>query len=254
MSGWNDTGRALGQASCRVDPRAPTGGTGFGFTAAAAPLVGSYDPQNPAIWADTTYVTICGLTFETPRLTLSRRIGAVREALARSADVFPDLLAARVGIAVEELLKGLIPALAAIAGFLGVSSGIGALFGGPPGAAAGFAVGNTILAWLGLAMLVVFVVTELRQAGEHFARGTDLAWHAVDHRDSAPLQVRLAARAYAEGFVELGAAVLNGIVAYITRGAPGQATATAQARVAELAASMKQSRFGAGFGAWLEAN
>jgi len=101
--------------------------------------------------------------------------------------------------------------------------GVGAVPGGAMGATAGAKVGGWILAFLGLKSLVEGLSDALPRAATHYETGFREAWGPTHHDEHFVMadgrgSVNRAAHDIAEGHVELIAALLAALVAYLTRG------------------------------------
>jgi len=108
------------------------------------------------------------------------------------------------------LAEGVVVGVAIMALSTSVGAAIGALAGGVgavPGAAAGFEFGLVILEWLGLAMLLSWVMESLWKVGKEFAGFIATVWNA---RGSAAAIDR-GARQFAESLALLLAAILEGL-------------------------------------------
>ncbi|MDC0711686.1 SH3 domain-containing protein [Stigmatella sp. ncwal1] len=128
----------------------------------------------------------------------------LQEAVTRHAEkALRDII-----VALAEMVVG---GIAVLAISTTIGAAVGALAGGAgavPGAAAGFEVGLIILEWLGLAMLMNWVVESLWKVAKAFATFFGTVWNA---RGSAAAIDR-AAREFAEAIATLIAAILEGLI------------------------------------------
>jgi hypothetical protein len=111
-------------------------------------------------------------------------------------------------MALAELVLG---GIAVLAISTAVGAGIGAMAGGVgavPGAAAGFEVGLIILEWLGLALLLSWLVESLWKVAKAFQKFIDTVWNA---RGNAAAVDR-AAREFAEAIATLISVIMEGLL------------------------------------------
>ncbi len=167
------------------------------------------------------------------------RVERIREALADSGPLAQRrIVQVLSGIELSTIWHILIKAAEDIALYFGGSvvagtliggvvgaffGGIGAVPGGAMGATAGAKVGAWILAFLGLKSLVEGLSDALPRAVTHYETGFREAWGPTHHDDGFCVAdghgcVNRAAHDIAEGHVELIAALLAALVAYLTRG------------------------------------
>jgi hypothetical protein len=167
------------------------------------------------------------------------RVERIREALADSGPLAQRrIVQVLSGIELSTIWHILIKAAEDIALYFGGSvvagtliggvvgaffGGIGAVPGGAMGATAGAKVGGWILAFLGLKSLVVGLSDALPRAVTYYETGFREAWGPTHHDDGFCVAdghgcVNRAAHDIAEGHVELIAALLAALVAYLTRG------------------------------------
>jgi len=216
--------------------------------------------------------------------------GAIWHAFGASGPYFGPTVLHETGEALESILEGLFPtlgkciALVAATSVLGAAAGaaIGALAGGvgaAPGAVIGgqlgYDIGVAALSVLGLGFLAVAIgahLVELKDISQRAVqRAIDSVHLAGCERDAAMTQ---AAREFALAEATLVKLILIGIVALLLRrptlaavrtaagsasasaGAlsSGEAMALAESNVAGLVATLRASRLGEGFAAWIERN
>ncbi|NPC45519.1 SH3 domain-containing protein [Corallococcus sp. AB032C] len=111
-------------------------------------------------------------------------------------------------MALAEMVLG---GIAVLAVSTAIGAGIGALAGGvgaAPGAAAGFEIGLIVLEWLGLAMLLNWLVESLWKVAKAFHKFIGTVWEA---RGSAAAIDR-AAREFAEAVATLVGAIMEGVI------------------------------------------
>ncbi|NRD60706.1 SH3 domain-containing protein [Corallococcus exiguus] len=111
-------------------------------------------------------------------------------------------------MALAEMVLG---GIAVLAVSTAIGAGIGALAGGvgaAPGAAAGFEIGLIVLEWLGLAMLLNWLVESLWKVAKAFHKFISTVWEA---RGSAAAIDR-AAREFAEAVATLVGAIMEGVI------------------------------------------
>ncbi|WP_395849004.1 SH3 domain-containing protein [Cystobacter fuscus] len=142
-------------------------------------------------------------------------------------------------MAVAEMALG---GIAVLAISTAIGAGVGALAGGvgaAPGAAAGFEIGLVILEWLGLAMLLNWVVDSLWKVAQAFHKFIGTVWNAQGNTAA----VDRAAREFAEAMATLISAIMEGLlmlamsrgVSWMVRALRGTALARkiGEARLAE---------------------
>lgn len=212
----------------------------------------------------------------------------VWEALRLAVQRVPRRLSERTGLMLDAVLGAVLPTLLAAFGVLAAATALGAFIGGlvgffaggvsaVPGAAlggdAGFAIANAMLAWAGLGFLIVEIAAGLPEMGRLAQRGVRrAAARSFVHPDTRPMQQSAATDDLADAFALLVCLVLQGIVAWLLKNPAiaaarsatasvgdaagairaGEASAAADAAVAELVGHLRASRFGEGFAAWVE--
>lgn len=214
----------------------------------------------------------------------------VWQALVMAAPRVPARVLQRTGVMLEGVLDALLPALLVAMGVLAAGITLGSLVGGAigllvggvsalPGAVLGADLGlafaNALLVWAGLGFLVSEIAGGLPEMSRLAERGVRRA--AAVHGKAAgdpAWQLSAAADDLAEAAALFIVLVLQGIVAWLLRkpaiaamrGATGsigraagsirtgEATAAADAAVAELVGRLRASRFGEGFAKWVEGN
>jgi hypothetical protein len=204
------------------------------------------------------------------------RLMAVVKAVNRSRSKVAPMLVAELGVRVEELIGAVIPGLlimlccvvsttalgAAAGGALGfLLGGVGAAPGAVIGGTIGFEAGVALLTWMGLAFLVAYVGKDLGIAITKAIDGLRTAWDA-GKLSGAVLELRIdfAATQLASAVVHLFLAIVNGLIAYITKGAATSSlnntkAAVSQASVADAVAKLNKSKIlGKAVGAWFEKN
>lgn len=151
--------------------------------------------------------------------SMAARVAQLWDDFHRAIDLSTQYLGEAVTRHAERVLHDIVTALAemvlggvaVLAVSTAVGAGIGALAGGVgavPGAAAGFEVGLVILEWLGLAMLLSWIVESLWKVAEAFARFFGTVWNA--RGDAAALE--RAAREFAEAVATLLSTILEGLL------------------------------------------
>lgn len=176
----------------------------------------------------------------------------VRQAWDLSQRYALDATIKHAGKDFAQLIEGLIPGMlmalggvlvttaigAALGGALGAAAGgVGAVPGAVGGAEVGMSIGVLILEWIGIGFLVVYIGESVGQAGEHFVRGTKMAWASC----GANAQIDAAAREIAEGIGCFNSLIAQGLVAYVAK--EGIAAATNR---------LGKTRFARGLVAYLE--
>ncbi|NML15042.1 DUF6861 domain-containing protein [Azohydromonas caseinilytica] len=225
----------------------PRGHAGFGPVAASSP--------GPLL----------GTEAEQP---LSARVRCVREAYTQALLLAPAAIQRETGYRLQELLDGLLPGLlqllivlvastmlgsAAGAALGALGGGVGALPGAAVGAQAGLDLGVALLAWLGLGTLALSIAQGIGPLSSRVAHALDLAWNAAGS-GAEFTRIHAAAQELAQAVAELLRLVLMAIVAYLAKAPTLAATARSGGSLAELSAVLRQSRLGAGFAQWVEAN
>ncbi|CAG0986622.1 hypothetical protein METP2_02313 [Methanosarcinales archaeon] len=140
-----------------------------------------------------------------------------KSAIKLSLSYIPEAVARYAAAAVVDILISLVLLLVAAAAILAISTAIGAAIGAlaggvgaAPGAAAGFEVGLALINWLGLGMLVVWVISALIDVGAAFGSFLGMVWDARGDKKA----LDAAARQFAEAIGTLVAVLLEAIVAY----------------------------------------
>ncbi|NJD51971.1 MAG: SH3 domain-containing protein [Candidatus Methanoperedens sp.] len=141
-----------------------------------------------------------------------------KSAIKLSLSYIPEAVARYAAAAVVDILISLMLLVVAAAAILAISTAIGAAIGAlaggvgaAPGAAAGFEVGLALINWLGLGMLVVWVVSALIDVGAAFGSFLGMVWDARGDKKA----LDSAARQFAEAIGILVAVLLEAIVAYV---------------------------------------
>jgi len=264
MGGWRGNFRD-GTGDPLVHPSAPAGGSGLGGSRQPSDrhvALGAHDasvphPDSPAarLW------DWSGLA----QLDTVQRAQAVLDSIEIAQRLAPAAILEATGEELSAMLKGLIPGLllclalvaatttlggAAGAAIGALAAGIGAVPGAAVGAALGFDAGLAILEFLGIAFMAAAIASSLVESVKMAGRAVDEAWHAVDDPRSRWFHVDHAGRTLAAALGVLMRGVLQGVIAFLlSKGAEAAAT-----RVPELAAKLRQSKFGEGFATWVERN
>lgn len=246
-----------------VHPNSPAGNPGPGHFSLRQPLgTGSnnlyYMRPGPLHLAEASALTDLNSTYDGAK--------CIYDAYRRAETYAPKAIADETGRNLEELLKGIVPALLMMAAVLAATTlfgaavgavvgalggGVGAVPAAGVGAKVGFEVGFVMLNWLGLNFLIVHIASGLGEVAGWLLNGTRRAWDAGGKEASARnAEVDKAAREIARAVGVLFRLVLEAIVLYVL--AKGSA-AVAQ-RVAGLVGNLKQSRLGTGFAQWVERN
>src|SRR5947209_11954025 len=173
---------------------------------------------------------------------LWRRVGYVEEAFARGARQAPAMIAGQLGRefrnAIDAIIFGMVLMMGTLTtttlGGAAIGAGVGALAGGAgaiPGAALGadfgLTIGEGILAWLGLAVVGSYVVSNFASLTARFRLGVNLAWGS-DGDDAA---LNLAAGEIAGGVALFCGLTVQGIVLWITEAAASTTGAAAMSRL-----------------------
>jgi Bacterial EndoU nuclease len=195
---------------------------------------------------------------------------ALASAIDQAHSMIPRAVQQEVGVRIEELIQGVLPtlllALAGVAattalgatiggivGFFlgGAGAGPGAVLGGKIGMEAGIA----LLTWLGLGFLVVSIGKDLVKSLHLAEEGIRTAWGAGTVNDvERKLLTRAAAMCLSRAVAVLMVAIVDGLIAYITRGAATSTAAASATRVSEAVKQLKSSRLGRSLGTWFEKN
>jgi hypothetical protein len=187
------------------------------------------------------------------------------EALDLARKYAPSAIAEATGVEFGVILDGLLPGLmmclclVAATTALGAAGGaaIGALamgIGAAPGAAfgatAGMEAGVALLEGLGLAFLVTAIGPSVGEASRLAHRAVREAWHSVDEPGFRRSHIEHAGRTLASAAAALMRGVLQAVVAFLV----AKGAHAAAARVPEVVAKLRNSKFGANFAAWVERN
>src|SRR5262249_34146355 len=155
---------------------------------------------------------------------------AVWDAIQLCPSFVPHAIKRATGEELHALIAGLVPGLLLGLGIMAVTTlggaaagaALGALAGGvgaAPGAVAGATLGAeagpTILEWLGLAFLVIYIGKSLVSATERAKVAIDIAWHSVDKPARAKRAITQAAQILAEAVADVFRGVLQGVVAFL---------------------------------------
>jgi hypothetical protein len=204
------------------------------------------------------------------------RLMAVVKAVNRARFKVAPMLVAELGVRVEELIAGVIPGLlimlccvvsttalgAAAGGALGfLLGGVGAAPGAVIGGTLGLEAGIALLTWMGLAFLVAHVGKDLGVAITKAIDGLRSAWDA-GRLSGAGLELRIdfAATQLASAVVHLFLGIVNGLIAYVTKGAGTSSvnnlkTAISEASVADAVAKINKCKIlGKTVAVWFEKN
>jgi hypothetical protein len=186
-----------------------------------------------------------GTRVSTLALDHFRRVRYVEEAWSRLiASYAREAIARQVGedawVVFEGAIEGILLAIGgivlsvAIGAMLGggagaLAGGVGAVPGALAGAELGLAIGNAILAWVGLGFLAAFVGSHLSEMGAKFGSGISMAWNSEGDR----LTIDAAARTLAEGCGIFVSLLIQALVVFLTKRASSQGTAGALAQLRE---------------------
>ncbi len=177
-----------------------------------------------------------------------RRMVAVGKAVRMARLKVAPMLVAELGVRVDELLSAVLPGLlvilccvvgttalgAAAGGALGFFlGGVGSVPGAVIGAGLGLDAGIALLTWLGLAFLLAHIGKDLVTALQKAHDGLCTAWNAGDLSSSAlDLRIDFAATQLADAAVHLYLAIVNGLIAYVTKGSLNSSVNSAKATIA----------------------
>lgn len=197
-------------------------------------------------------------------LRIERRIERVRSALWFAEQKLPQAVRGETGMAVYDVIKGIIPGLLlalavvgattlfgiGIGAFFGFFSGagLGALPGAVSGGMLGFESGVWLLNWIGIGFLITYMGTSLWEGLINIKRGLSSAWGPKDKWNAGfdDCNVIIAGDHIARGVAIVFRSILEAIVIYLTtRGV---------AKLPELVSQLKSSRLGEGFAVWVEQN
>lgn len=152
----------------------------------------------------------------------------VHKAFALSDFYEPAYVAKQIGDDFQLIAGGIIGGIVTSVGIMAASTlvggaigaGVGALgfgVGAAPGAAigaeAGFAIGEDILALLGLQFLIQFVAMHLMPAMTLLQQGVLMAWNS----HGSPARIDAAAQMIADGKARVMSLVIEGLVSYIAK-------------------------------------
>lgn len=221
------------------------------------------------------------------QLYYAKNLDALTEVRNRATALAPAAIADATGFSdlgklLDSLLHGLLAAMIALAASTALGGAIGGVigffFGGAgaaPGAVAGakvgFEVGLALLTWLGVGFLAASIIGGLGELISLELSAVRRGWAAGDlNGPRRNAEIEAAAKELAKAAGVLMRLVLEGILAYLMRGAPMATTRTAagtvnQVRttgsgavaaetVADLVAQLRKSRLGKGFADWVELN
>jgi hypothetical protein len=139
----------------------------------------------------------------------------IRTAIALSKKHLMPAIGRHVEAALIGVLESIAIMLIAAAVFLAISTAIGAAIGSlaggagaAPGAAAGFEIGIVLLNWLGLGMLVIWVIQSLASVASAFGAFLGGVWNARGDRK----KLELAAMQFAEAIGVLCGVILEALV------------------------------------------
>ena len=139
---------------------------------------------------------------------------------------------------------------AAIGFFAG---GVGALPGAAVGAGLGLDAGVAVLSWLGLPFLAVAIVRALADVTGMVTRAVGQAWDAEGTARRGQ-DIEAAGQLLADAVGRLMLAIVLAVVARLAATQAVGATAKASGTAEEMYAALRQSRLGAGFADWVQAN
>lgn len=127
-----------------------------------------------------------------------------------------------------EVISALLPSLLLSLGVVATTTALGAIAGGivgagagaVPGAVAGFSLGLTILEFLGIGFLAVYLTTRLGEVDSKFRSGLELAWKACGN----PVALDTAAREFAGAIGLFFSTLMQGVVAFAAKEGFGAAS------------------------------
>lgn len=169
--------------------------------------------------------------YDKKEIPKSERLRKIKQALFRAEAELPYAIRQETGMAVYQVINGIIPALLASLAFVTVFIiagasigtafgslliGIGALPGGVIGGTLGFEAGLWILNILGLVFLIEFMRGSLWEAMTWIRRGIMRAWGPKHYSDFPDADTRRAGYEIAHGVAILIRCILEGIVIYLT--------------------------------------
>lgn len=162
--------------------------------------------------------------------------------------LIPMLMQVLIALAATTALGGAIGAL--VGAFFG---GAGAIPGGAIGAQAGFDLGVLILTWMGLAFLIEAIGHGLVELTSLLTQAVRRAWDAPNTPQSRQ-QIRLAGQDLARCGAILMRLILQGIVAWLSKGSAVSTFTRSEASMGALVAELRKSKLGPQFTGWIEAN
>lgn len=261
MADWRKQGFSW-QSGLPADPNSPSGSGGPGMFRTPGAMSGH---TWPGVMPHPEAPDAKRVATDLPGWDILERLKCVKAAADQSVEFMPDAILKETGYAIHELVEGFIPALvigiAVIALSTGVGAGIGAIigafFGGAgalPGAAGGAAVGFEVGVWLvnllGIGFLLIYLKDNLGEVVDLADRAVTNAWYAPDTPDLKTVRIRQAAQDLAQAVGVLWKVILQAIVAYLI----SKGVKSASKQVPDLIASLRRSRLGQRFAAWIEKN
>ncbi len=138
----------------------------------------------------------------------SQKINDFGRAIRLAGQYIPEALGRHALRGLENALVSVALLVLGAAVLLGITTGIGALIGNAPGAAIGFKVGMFLIKWLGLALLVHWVIDSIRRVGSAFFTFIQTIWNA----DGDPEVIDRGARELAEALGTLVEVIIEGLV------------------------------------------
>jgi uncharacterized membrane protein YgcG len=146
---------------------------------------------------------------------IGQKIDDYSQAIVLSGQYIPQAIAEYAWDSIKQALISLaytlIAAIALLAVTTAIGAALGALAGGvgaAPGAAAGFEVGVALLQWLGMALLINWVLHAIMDVGSAFGGFLGTVWNA----DSDAETLDIGARQFAAAVGELVGALLEAII------------------------------------------
>ncbi|MDI1261221.1 DUF6861 domain-containing protein [Aquabacterium sp.] len=201
-------------------------------------------------------------------LDCTDNLKALKEAYEIGVMEMPGEVYKETGYQVAAFMQGLIPMLmqvlialsasTALGGAIGAAVGVffggaGAIPGAAFGAQAGFDLGVLVITWLGLAFLIEAIGHGMVELTSLLTQAVRRAWDAPNTPQSRQ-QIRLAGQDLARCGAILMRLILQGIVAWLSKGAATSTLTRSEASMARLTAELRQSKLGPQFTGWIEAN
>ncbi len=177
--------------------------------------------------------------------SVGQKIADFVKAIGWSLKYIPEAMLRHATQAVVDVLIGLasmiVVSVAVLAVTTAIGAAIGALFGGAgaaPGAALGFEIGLTIIEWLGLAFLLVWVVDSVKQIGGAFVDFLGATWTAA----GSETKLERSAKLFAEALGSILEVLLEALAFYFA--ASGTKVATGKLKSTKLGQWLGETRIG----------